>query len=230
MFNINFNTAIQNPAVISYKTMRRMIGILGMSLPVILFFWSVFLTDDHFLLDSISSYYHTNRRDLFVGILCAVSFFLFSYHGYDLLDFAVFKIASLSGLFIALFPAFIKSPENVYIHIGPKVSEVTNTIHYISAFIFFVSLAFVSLVLFTKTGDDSGDKNVTRRKVLRNRIYTVCGTLILFCIACMIVLNFLPETAPIFTLDPVFWVETVALFSFSVSWLVKGEVFMADKK
>ena len=229
MFKIKFGTDKKDPEVISFKTMRRMIGILGMALPVILFFWSVCLTQDHFLLDSISSYYHTNRRDLFVGILCAVSFFLFSYHGYDKLDFVTFKIASLSGLCIALFPAFIKSAENSYIHIGPKVSEVTNAIHYISAVIFFVTLSFVSLFLFTKTSAPSAHKTVTRRKIMRNRTYIVCGSIILACVLFMFVLNILPETSPLFQFDPVFWVETTALFAFAVSWLLKGEVFLKDR-
>jgi hypothetical protein len=229
MFKIHFGLDKKNPEVITYKTMRRMIGILGMALPVVLFLWSVCLTRDHFLLDSISSYYHTNRRDLFVGILCAVSFFLFSYHGYSKLDFFIFKIASFSALCVALFPAFIKSPETPYIHIGPKVSEFTNTVHYISAFIFFVTLAFVSLFLFTQRHPHAANKPVTPRKRIRNRVYIVCGIVILACILCMIVLNFLPETSAVFKLDPVFWVETVALFAFAFSWLLKGEVFLKDK-
>jgi len=230
IFKINFFHDNNNPTVISFKTMRQMIGFLGMALPVLLFVWSVGITGEHFLLDSISSYYYTNTRDLFVGILCAVSFFLFSYHGYDRLDFVVFKIASISALGVAFFPAFIKSPVNPYIHIAPNVSNFTNLVHYTSALVFFLTLAFVSLILFTKTGIDPVKRVVTRRKKTRNLLYKTCGVIILLCILCMMILFFVKPENPIFTIDPVFWVETVALFAFAASWLIKGEVLFKDKK
>ncbi len=230
MFNIQFHKKGNNPSVISFKTMRKMIGFLGMGLPLILFFWSVVLTGNHFLLDSISSYYHTNTRDILVGILCAVAFFLFAYHGYDNLDFIAFKIASFSALGIALFPAQLKSAMNPYIHIAPNVSDVTNVFHFIFAGVFFTTLAFVSLFLFTKTDKEKKRKGVITRKNIRNGVYIACGTVLLVCVAVMAVLTFIPETSGIFSIQPVFWIETVALFAFGISWLVKGELFIKDKK
>ena len=38
------------------------------------------------MLESISSYYHSVMRDIFVGSLCAVGTFLISYRGYDKRD------------------------------------------------------------------------------------------------------------------------------------------------
>jgi formate hydrogenlyase subunit 4 len=84
--------------------MRRMIGIFGMSLPIMAVFWTIVLSDCTTLLDSISAYYHTDMRNVFVGILCAVSFFLFAYHGYNNLDFITFKLAAIFSLGIAFFP------------------------------------------------------------------------------------------------------------------------------
>jgi hypothetical protein len=229
MLNLRNDPERKNPIIISFRTMRRLIGILGISLPVILFTWSVLLTGSHFLLDSISSYYHTNLRDVFVGILCAVSLFLFSYHGYDLGDFITFKIASVSALGVAFFPAFIKSETNPYIHIAPNVSAATNCIHYISAAVFFLTLAYISLVLFTRSHPQIRKEDRTRQKLNRNRVYRVCGVTILACIALLLLIDRLPPDSALLKVDPVFWIETIALFAFGVSWLIKGEVAMRDK-
>src|SRR4030042_6309250 len=107
MMKLDFDPAGNNPAIISFKTMRRMIGIFGMSLPFIAVFWTFVLSDCCTLLDSISAYYHTDMRDVFAGILCAVSFFLFTYHGYNVLDFITFKLAGLFSLGIAFSPTKI---------------------------------------------------------------------------------------------------------------------------
>jgi hypothetical protein len=206
-----------------------MIGILGISLPIILFTWSLALTGSHFLLDSISSYYHTNLRDALVGILCAVSVFLLSYHGYDLRDFITFKIAGISALGVAFFPAFIKSAINPYIHIAPNVSASTNAVHFVSAALFFLALAYVSLVLFTRTHPNIGKADRTRQKIKRNRIYRGCGITILACLVLLLLVNSLPAGSGVLKLAPVFWIETIALFAFGASWLVKGEVILREK-
>lgn len=228
-FGINFRSSQSEPAVLSFRTMRRLIGILGMLLPLLLLSWSVMLTSAHFLLDSISSYYHTAMRDSFVGLLCAVAFFLFAYHGYDILDLIAFKTAALAAVGVAFFPAYIKSPLNPYIFIAPNVSKLTNTVHYICAAIFFLTLAFVSLFLFTKSGSSNQARPLRRRKIMRNRVYRSCGVVMLTCIAGMLVLNLLPDSSPILRLRPVFWLETLALFAFGVSWLTKGSLIIPDK-
>jgi hypothetical protein len=218
-----------DPAVISFRTMRRMIGVLGIALPIILFAWSVLLTKEHFLLDSISSYYHTNLRDVLVGILCAVSFFFFALNGYDELDFLAYKVASASALGVAFFPAFIKSEVNPHIHIAPNLSAATNAVHCTCAALFFLTLAFISAFLFTKTSKGNTRADMTGRKRARNGVYVACGSAIFACIVLLLILNLLPDSSPILRIDPVFWIEAVALFAFGFSWLVKGEVLLADK-
>ncbi|MBI1804932.1 MAG: hypothetical protein HY033_06060 [Ignavibacteriae bacterium] len=140
-----------------------MVGIMGMALPVVACIWSVLFSDCHILLDSISAYYHTNMRDIFVGILCAVSFFLFAYHGYDNLDFITFKIASISALGIAFFPALINNKSSC-INLAINASIITNILHYSSAAIFFIVLAFISIFLFTKSKPNTRKEDRTTQK------------------------------------------------------------------
>ena len=60
------------PEIISYYTMRRAIGVLGITLPLILLAGSFLLGDCKEVQGSISTYYYTNMRNIFVGFNCAV--------------------------------------------------------------------------------------------------------------------------------------------------------------
>jgi hypothetical protein len=90
---------------------------------------------------------------------------------------------------------------------------------------FFLTLAYFSLVLFRKTDPT---KTATRRKLQRNVVYTMCGYTILACIALVVVVALLPGAAPVKRLDPVFWLESVAVVAFGASWLTKGEAILKD--
>jgi hypothetical protein len=59
-------------------------------------------------------------------------------------------------------------------------------------------------------------------------VYLVCGILIILSIILIAVVMFLPAAANIHRINPVFWLETIALFAFGISWLVKGEVVLKD--
>ncbi|MGB0789115.1 MAG: hypothetical protein ACPGQR_06225, partial [Marinirhabdus sp.] len=71
----------KNDLVVSYLTLRNAIGIIGIALPIVLLLGSVALFECDELHQSISHYYHTRMRNVFVGALCAVALFLFCYKG-----------------------------------------------------------------------------------------------------------------------------------------------------
>lgn len=129
--------------VISYLTLRKLIGLLGFAFPVLLVSGSLILGGDDEIQSSISSYYHTNMRDAFVGVLCGVALFLFSYRGYKI-DNIVGTMGCLFALGVAFLPC---KPDNP----PPDYNAVTGYLHLISATLFFVVLIFFSLILFTKT-------------------------------------------------------------------------------
>jgi len=83
--------------VISYLTLRKAIGFLGISLPftVSLGALLIFRTG---MQSSISNYYYTGTRDVFVGTLWAIGFFLLSYRGYERID----RIVGILGCVFAL--------------------------------------------------------------------------------------------------------------------------------
>jgi hypothetical protein len=203
--------------VISYLGLRRAVGVIGTALPFVLVVGK-WLLDGWGIQSSISAYYYTSMRDVFVGSICALGVFLFSYHGYDLADDLAGKLACVFAVGLALFPT---SPLT-----GASATQsVVSHIHLTFASAFFLTLAYFSLVQFRKT---NANKQMTARKRQRNRIYTVCGYTILACVGLAVIdLGFLKGSA-LQTLDPVFWLESAAVLAFGISWLTKGEAILAD--
>ncbi len=197
--------------VISYLTLRIVVGVLGVTLPIILVLGSLIFREDEIIQRSISMYYYTHMRNALVGILCAVALFLFSYKGYDYKDNIAGHFAGIFALLVAFCPA-----EGSYSRI----------IHLVSAVLFFLTLVYFSLFLFTKGSDSPSEQ-----KILRNKIYKICGFIILACVVLLILFFVLPQNFRDRLSDykPLFWLESLALWAFGCSWLIKGEFLFKDE-
>ncbi len=215
--------------VISYLTLRKTVGILGMILPVLLFFGYLFFENDCSFPPSISHFYYTAMGNWFVGTLCAVSLFMFCYNGYDKRDKIAAKMAGLFALLVAMFPTNFGSYADMHCsRITRGENDVHNVVHYISATFLFSVLAYFSLVLFTKT---SKPGPMAAPKRTRNGIYKVCGWIMVACIAGIAVVSFVPGLyEKLKAFKPTFALETLALLAFGFSWLIKGETFFRDKQ
>lgn len=216
---MNQQNGPQVPLVLSYLDMRKAVGIIGTGLPFALAFGKVILQGPG-IEDSISSYYYTDMGNVFVGSLCAIGIFLMSTRGYDRWDEIAGILASIFAIGVALFPT---TPE-----VDPtSQQEIIGDVHLTFAALLFLTLAFFSLVLFTKTAPD---REPTPQKRQRNIVYRVCGYVILGCILMMFIVK-LPAVQPVVgRLTPVFWLESTAVVSFGVSWLTKGEAMLKDRK
>lgn len=203
--------------LISYMTLRKAIGILGVLFPIILVIGTIVACGYDHILGSISEYYHSVMRNIFVGILCAIALFLFSYRGYNQIDNIMGNLACLFALGVAFFP----------MSLGP--SDLIDKIHFTSAALLFLTLSFFSLFLFTKTKDNN---KMTKLKRHRNRVYITCGIIMLGCI--LLISSYfifeLHQYLVIYNLKPIFWLETFALWAFGVSWLTKGQAILSDEK
>lgn len=203
--------------VISYLTLRRAIGIIGTALPLVLIIGK-WLLDGWGIQPSISAYYYTSMRDVFVGSICAIGVFLLSYRGYERADNVSGNLACVFAVGLALFPT--PPPTD-----ASAMANFVGIIHLLFASAFFLTLAYFSLTLFRKTNPS---KPMTERKMQRNVIYTVCGYTILACVGLIVFyVAFLRHTA-VQSVDPVFWLEALAVMAFGVSWLTKGEAILAD--
>jgi hypothetical protein len=207
---------------LSYLGLRKCIGIIGIALPIVLIFGRIILERRLGILDSMSAYYYSVLRDVFVGSLCAVGVFLFSYR-YERWswDNILGDIAGVSAIGVAYFP----TPPAVG---ATEQQVIIGRLHLVFVACFFITLAIFALWLFRRT-----DRNMmpTRHKLQRNKIYLLCGITILLCLALMFLDLFLPGTPWLQSLDPGFWLETLAMYASGIAWFVKGEGFppMNDK-
>jgi hypothetical protein len=206
--------------VLSYLSLRKAIGVLGICMPFVLAI-GLYWVREKGLQPTISDYYYTEMRDIFVGILCAIGVFLLSYRGYDRGDHIAGPLACMFAIGTALFPTRPVDPS--------PMDKVKSDIHLTFAALLFLTLAYFSLRLFTKT--DPKLKR-TPRKIKRNLIYKVCGYAILAAIAIIAVYKqLLPDDAVMRLAEfkPVFWLESIAVVAFGISWLTKGEAILKDQ-
>lgn len=213
--------------IVSYITLRRLIGVLGMILPMICIAGGALFAGTPGQ-RSISYYYHTNMRDFLVGLLVAVSMFFLTYRGYDRKDRLVTWIIGLAGMGLAFFPILSAENPNAPAGLFQIESRFASAVHVASAGVFFVLLALNSIFLFTRHGEKSS--RMTKNKKIRNRIYVACGVLILAALAAFVLLWFVRGEAWLNQSRWVLALQTVMLLAFGVSWLVKGETLFRDTK
>ncbi len=219
-------SSTKNPHPVSGHTLQFIIGILAFLFPTILIVGSAILGNCEEVHTSISAYYHTVMRDFFVGALCAIALGLLAYYGYSSLDNIMANVAAVFTLGVAFFPTCVRKTD-VNCLDYTEVNRIIGSLHFISAALLFLTLAFFCLILFTKTGEV-----ITKRKKLRNKIYKICGYTILLCIAIIAIYLILLDSRfePVDHLKPVFVFEAIALYAFSISWFVKADIILKDKE
>ena len=124
------------------------------------------------------------------------------------------SVAGASAFGLSIFPT---TPEGGA-HATGWVATA-GALHLMFPTILFSLLAVFCLVLFIKSGSEP-----TKEKKIRNRIYQICGWLIVGCIVAAGVAGFALSTDIRAQWRPLFWLESVAVLAFGVSWVVKGEI------
>ncbi|MBI4764921.1 MAG: hypothetical protein HY787_09990 [Deltaproteobacteria bacterium] len=197
--------------IISYLSLRQLIGWLGMLLPLICV-GGGFLFSKLPLQPSISAYYHTNMRDFFVGLMICVSFFLVTYKGYERIDKRITTLIGIAGFGIAVFPCLDSGTSTRAVGIFQLSSSLSDKIHIGCALIFFILLAINSIFLFTLGQDPK-----------KNSIYRICGIVILSSIILLAIGVVAINDEVVKKMKIVLALETVMLWAFGISWLVKGK-------
>lgn len=218
-----------NPVVLSYYTMRRMVGLIAIVLPFVLAAGAVIAAlvrpghhiPNPLLQRTISDYYYTPMRDYYVGSLCAIAGFLASARGYDLHDEIAGYLAGVCALGVALCPAF--NPQGSYY---TQLDYIFGFVHTAFAGLMYLVLAYICIFLFRKS---SPEKRLTRRKQHRNRIYAASGVLMVACMAVMVGLTIRSLVERRHPSQWLFWCESLGLCAFGVAWLTKGEGLMRDQ-
>lgn len=236
--------------IISYLSIRKAIGWLGLLLPFMLLIGNFMINkldilNNSFFIKtscsdpyvdagsfkfSVSHYYYSTVGELFTGVLGAVALFMFCYRGHKLRkgekglsDNAMANLAGIFALGVVVFPTGGDSciTDNMRIFLS---SANTGYIHFTMATLFFVTLAVMSMVNFRRTED-----MVSFGKKENHNTYLVCGIVMLVCLLLISIYSIwlVNKFSWLDKLHPVFCLEAIALIFFGISWLLKGRVDFA---
>lgn len=210
--------------VLSYLAMRRLLGFVGILMPIVLLLYSSIdkgsMSASLEVYSSISAYYYHESplNGFFVGSMCAIGIFLVSYRGHEtkcngfLNDNVVTSIAGIAALGVAIFPTY---PLPGKCSVDPCFTTLFASLHYISAVVFLVALALMSAFCFSRGGSE-----------VDKIIYRVCGYIIFAMILLVLIICgffYLSGNRDSFISSfPIFWPEAVAVLAFGISWLTKG--------
>jgi len=210
--------ASADPVVLSYLALRKAVGTVALALPfAVAVPWGLIHRE---VLTSISIYYYTGMRNLFVGSLCAIAMFMLCTRGYDRKDEIAGIFSALCAIGVAFFPT---APDGC----ASQRQQNIGYIHYTFAALLFLTLAYFCLVLFKMSAQN---KQVTPRKIQRNLVYTVCGIVILVSLALLAILTLALHRQYVFArIAPGICFETTSLLAFGTAWLVKGELVLKDR-
>jgi hypothetical protein len=192
----------------NYLTLRKLIGVLGISLPVVMWLGEWLFCSSQ-LQPTISDYYYTRMRDEFVGILWAIGVFLICYRGTRILDDVISSTAGAFAILVALFPTKPhECPANGCVLpsvISSTWRDIIGDLHYVFAALFFLSITAMALFLFRVRGKHDWT----------NTLYKLCGSAMLVCVLWML-------------FGVTFLKETIAVEAFGWAWLVNGIGMLKD--
>jgi len=188
----------------TYRALRYGLGVMALLLPVALAVGGAFKGVS--LQASLSAYYHTSLRDVFVGVLFGAGAGLLLYKGFRWDEDWALNFAGVFAVLVALVPT-------------PQTGRFS--LHGTYAVLFFLSLAYVALFTPKLTLEllKEKDRPLARRY---NAAYKILGGAMIVLPAVAAVLFSIwpyPEgrTRPV-----IFFVEVGAIYAFGVYWIVKS--------
>ena len=227
----------ENGLILSYTALQRLLGYIGLALPMGLILYAVISGAG--LQPSISDFYYTPMGDVLVGTLCAIGVFLLCYRGYAPLteqhisDRQVSFVAGLAAIGVAIFPV-VRAGYPPVCTVNPCLlfgsTWHPDVFHYASAGVFFACLAIFCLILFPRGDQDTSGRIIWTTP--RNKFYAVCGGLIVIAMGAMIpyVLGSPQTRDHLGQYNYLFWWETLGILAFAASWLRKGKAHDAVAK
>ncbi len=214
----------QSPLVMSYLTQRLLIGTLAVLLPVatVLINWLM----GYGVEPSISGYYYTPMRNIFVGTLCAIGVFLVSYNGYDWPDRLISDLAGLCTICMSFFPTVPVSGATAH-------QALIGNIHLGFAGGAFVALAVMSLRFAKREPTPDGlppwqrikfafgftGPGLSAAPAWELRTYRLAGLALVIGIVAAYLLSSVTYSLLV--------VEWVMLWCFGAAWFVKGRKILS---
>ena len=205
---------------------RTAIGVLGVSLPPLLVLSSLLRRQE--LQGSISAYYFTSARDVFVGVLWVIGVFLFFYQyrprrpelartkvepiRTGAADAWLGKVAGVSAVLVALFST---TPPPA----SPAQPPEIGMVHGVSAAVLFTCLSLFPLLLFSQSR-------------VRGHVYRRYGWVMIALLVSVVAYAFAPDglRESLARWKPVLVLESLLILVFGVSWFDRGLELAASAK
>jgi hypothetical protein len=243
-----------NQLVSSYMTLRKAVGWIGVCLPFAVFLgnWIIFshhrfaclMPISNKLPDSLSGYYYSHMRDVFVGAMWAAGVFLIFYRGHDFWDRWLTNFAGIFALGIALFPTMPPKSEILQTNSCGPVTPIVlqpaphgtavGIVHVVCLIGLMTTIAFMAQRFTRKYSDDQiaamtdDDREIERDEHLKRRnnvIYRSCFGAIAAAGALALIQLFLTDTVK--SMAPwLLYAETIAFLAFGIAWFVKGRALL----
>ncbi|NNC72307.1 MAG: hypothetical protein HKN78_05460, partial [Sphingomonadaceae bacterium] len=203
----------------SYFELRRNMLIIALVFPLVL----MALGGLGDIQGSLSAYYHHDARGtrtVFTGVLWAVGAFLVFYKGYSDGENIALNIAGLSALTVSLFP--MDWPEDA-------AATISGRVHYISAAIFFLAIAYVCIFRYKDTLQLMKDE--TRRAAFANSYRVIGALMVLLPPGIFAIFQIAPRAADAQGFPVILAVEAVGIWVFAAFWLTKSkEIALLEKQ
>ncbi|MFI5910900.1 hypothetical protein [Dactylosporangium sp. NPDC051541] len=203
----------------SYLLMRAVIGFIGLALPVLLVGGDALLEGGP-VRGSLSEYFYTGLRDVFVGAMCVTGLFLVTYKAFEHnLDNLLSNVAGVAALGVALFCT--DRPEGSALPLTPLQERLGETpvaiVHYTCAAVFIAGLGVISFYFGVREGNRTQLRG-RRSPAFWRRFHFACAAVIGVAVVFIVVTELTGWLADYSLLIG----ETLAVAGFGASWLMKG--------
>jgi hypothetical protein len=214
---------------------RAVVGIIGIALPIAFILGEgLSLKGGVHVRGSLSAYYHTSMRDIFVAALCVTGFFLATYMaGRSNHDFWLSFVAGVAVLGVVFFPTMrphlppdaprcgaTPSPQGCSFTQQLLGERPVAWIHFALAVIFILSLAAMCFFVFAKGEKERSEKPEMATAPRMATIVSACGWAILGAVAWVAIGGLLKVT--VWELTPLYVGELISVWAFGFAWLVKA--------
>lgn len=223
MFSLNNST--KEPGLINAEKIILSIGLIAILLPFVIQLGFDKMQCIDGTMHSISAYYHTESRDLLMGLICTLGISFLAYNGHHEIDMLLSKIAAVCALGVAFIPTSIFEGEYETACILVDGSELREWIHVSCAALLLIVMAIFSIFIFTHREEND---EIHPRKLFFYRFYGAVIIISLLLIAIYFYFDLGP-TLSHWKTKPVFLLESICLIAFGCSWLLKSGLFDSKK-
>lgn len=195
----------------SYFRLRLLIAVIGIGFPFVMF--TMGLWKGCAVQTSMSAYYHTPMRDVFVGLMFMLAATLYLYKGYSQRENIALNISALGASMVALFPVGLPKAPVPNLCLRAAEQDFAPFLHAVGGFAFFLGGAFVCIFCGRETLALLPDQAAARFR----RHYLMLGAMMVAAPVAAMILTVAGNIRDYYVLI----VEGLGEWTFAIYWLVK---------